>query len=129
MEKPFTTDCCCAHDFAYWRGGNNRDRSAADKALRLCVAGKGYRLWAWVMWVAVRLCGGSHFLFHGDHRWGWGVITNIERIVLRAGESNSVEEAVISVEEIAGTIQEAITGAEKRAAAVTQAKYRLRKPR
>lgn len=78
------------------------------------------------MWIAVRLCGGSHFLFYGNHRWGWGIVTNIERMILCAGPAESVEDAVISVEEISRTIREAIGGAEKRTAAVEMLMKRFR---
>lgn len=30
-------ECCLAHDRAYWRGGTEAERAAADDALRACV--------------------------------------------------------------------------------------------
>ena len=92
-------ECCCAHDHAYWRGGSNTERADADTALRICVAGQGYFMWAWVIWVAVRLFGGSHFLFSGRHKWGWGIMTNIDRLLHEAPHVDPIGLAVLHGEE------------------------------
>lgn len=90
--KPFTTDgcsggmsrtwnailhrdppwegCCVTHDLLYWAGGTREARAAADLYLRLCVEARGHPVWAWAMWIAVRLFGGPHWP-HGA-RWGYG---------------------------------------------------------
>ncbi len=68
---PFES-CCCAHDKLYWMGGTEEERRDADELLRLCIRDRGYKLTSWVVWAAVRLCGGSHFLYSGRHGWGWG---------------------------------------------------------
>ncbi len=51
--------CCDIHDLDYQLGGSGKDRRAADKRLRQCMAAPGG--WkaarAWLMWAAVRLCG------------------------------------------------------------------------
>ena len=114
-HPPPFDNCCCVHDYLYMRGGTACERAEADLALRRCVAGQGYRLWSWIVWIAVRLCGGSHFLYRGAHAWGWGPV---RRILVLIGRPTSVEQAVVSVEEAAEVIRETIRGAEKRAAAI-----------
>jgi len=64
--------CCNRHDYAYWAGGTERRREAADRKLRMCVAALGYKRLAWVMYIAVRLCGWKYFLFGRRRRWGYG---------------------------------------------------------
>lgn len=49
--------CCKQHDIDYTAGGNWRDRRAADKKLRDCIAKKQGRLMAWTMWIGVRCVG------------------------------------------------------------------------
>jgi hypothetical protein len=49
--------CCDEHDLAYDEGGTAADRRRADLRLRECAAGHGCPRLAWLMWVAVRLCG------------------------------------------------------------------------
>jgi hypothetical protein len=86
--EPFTTDgcslfpdrlpgtapycsCCVEHDFAYWRGGTEAERLAADRALRQCVArATANRVLARSMYAGVR-AGGSPYL-HTWFRWGYG---------------------------------------------------------
>lgn len=88
MLKPFTTDgcsvwidgtpklpylwrhCCVAHDKAYWVGGAESVRAAADKALQACMtelAGEGM---ANYMYFFVTT-GGSP-LWLTPYRWGYG---------------------------------------------------------
>lgn len=62
--------CCVEHDRAYWRGGSPAERLAADKALRDCVAKRGYPFVAWLMYRGVRL--GGHHLWPTWFRWGYG---------------------------------------------------------
>ena len=87
--KPFTSDgcslfldssligaddwcsCCFEHDVAYWRGGSEGEREAADKRLRDCVVAKtGNKTLAAAMYEGVRL-GGSPY-FYNWYRWGYG---------------------------------------------------------
>ena len=87
--KPFTSDgcslfpdssligaddwcsCCFEHDIAYWRGGSEDEREAADRRLRDCVVGKtGNETLAAAMYEGVRL-GGSPY-FYNWYRWGYG---------------------------------------------------------
>ena len=64
-------DCCLAHDLAYWRGGTEQERQAADEALRRCVADKTHNLTlANLMHAGVR-AGGGPYLFTA-YRWGYG---------------------------------------------------------
>lgn len=63
--------CCFQHDIAYWRGGTEDARRAADKLLRDCVAAKtGNKTLANAMYEGVRL-GGSPY-FYNWYRWGYG---------------------------------------------------------
>jgi len=121
---PFES-CCCAHDYLYWRGGTNLERQEADRILRLCVADIGYPVLAWVIWLAVRFFGGSHFTFFGDHKWGWGIMTNVEKVLSAINEANAEDTMtgvcpsllVHTIENVSVDIGD-ITGAEKREAAI-----------
>ena len=65
------TDCCFQHDLAYWRGGTEAERLAADQALRECILKKtGNPQLAELMFQGVRL-GGSPY-FYNWYRWGYG---------------------------------------------------------
>lgn len=65
--------CCFEHDIAYWKGGTEAEREAADARLRDCVAEKtGKQSLANAMYEGVRF-GGSPY-FYNWYRWayGWG---------------------------------------------------------
>jgi hypothetical protein len=64
-------DCCLVHDIAYWKGGTEEERLAADLALRECVLAKsGDEALADLMFEGVRM-GGSPY-FNTWYRWGYG---------------------------------------------------------
>ncbi len=64
-------ECCFEHDIAYWRGGTEEERLAADIALRECILEKtGNAELADLMYTGVRL-GGSPY-FYNWYRWGYG---------------------------------------------------------
>ena len=63
--------CCFEHDIAYWQGGTEEERMAADLALRQCVLeSTGDEALAEMMYQGVRL-GGSPY-FYNWYRWGYG---------------------------------------------------------
>ena len=62
--------CCTEHDYAYWKGGTEAERIAADERLRECVAALGEPKIAKVMLSGVR-AGGSPYL-PTPFRWGYG---------------------------------------------------------
>ena len=63
--------CCLEHDVAYWKGGTEAERLAADEALRNCVlAQTGNAELAQAMYLGVRM-GGSPY-FKNWYRWGYG---------------------------------------------------------
>jgi hypothetical protein len=63
--------CCYEHDIAYWRGGTEQEREAADLKFRSCVAGKTQNeTLAMLMYEGVKL-GGSPY-FYSWYRWGYG---------------------------------------------------------
>ncbi|MGB0744851.1 MAG: hypothetical protein ACPGSB_10040 [Opitutales bacterium] len=63
--------CCLKHDIAYWKGGTEAERLAADEALRECVLeNTGDAQLAEAMYLAVRM-GGSPY-FKNWYRWGYG---------------------------------------------------------
>lgn len=86
--KPFTTDgcsmfpdgtyhqqslwlnCCIQHDLAYWKGGTEQQRLAADQSLEQCVSQVGEPEIAKLMLAGVRV-GGSPY-FPTSYRWGYG---------------------------------------------------------
>ena len=86
--KPFTSDgcsifpdgtfehkdlwlaCCTAHDYAYWKGGTQKQKEKADKELRQCVAKVGQPKIAELMLAGVKV-GGNPYL-PTPFRWGYG---------------------------------------------------------
>lgn len=63
--------CCVEHDIAYWQGGTEAQRLAADEQLRDCVlAQTGDARLAEAMYNGVRF-GGSPY-FYNWYRWGYG---------------------------------------------------------
>lgn len=70
-ERSLWCDCCFNHDVAYWRGGSEKEREQADKALRACVLERtGNKVLADMMYDGVRV-GGSP-VFPTWYRWGYG---------------------------------------------------------
>jgi hypothetical protein len=64
------TDCCIAHDIAYWCGGPANLRVVADRVLRRCVAAHSGALAASAVYVGVRIGGSGWLPF--PWRWGYG---------------------------------------------------------
>ena len=63
--------CCVVHDVAYWQGGSDAERLAADDSLRACVARKtGDTAYADAVWAGVR-AGGPGWA-PTWYRWGYG---------------------------------------------------------
>ena len=63
--------CCFEHDIAYWRGGTEAERLAADQELQRCVTEKtGNALLGRLMFEGVQ-AGGSPY-FYNWYRWGYG---------------------------------------------------------
>jgi hypothetical protein len=63
--------CCFAHDIAYWQGGTEEERKAADAALRDCVVERtGDEALAETMYLGVRA--GGHPVFPTWYRWAYG---------------------------------------------------------
>ena len=70
FQQELWLQCCTVHDYAYWKGGREDEREAADLALRECVAEVGEKEIALLMLLGVRV-GGSP-LFPTPYRWGYG---------------------------------------------------------
>ncbi len=71
QDRTLWCNCCFNHDIAYWRGGSEEERKAADEALRACVlAHTGNHALAETMYDGVRLGGGP--AFPTWYRWGYG---------------------------------------------------------
>lgn len=70
QQQQLWLDCCTAHDLAYWQGGSEAQRLAADQALRLCVAEVGEPQIAALMLAGVRV-GGAPW-WPTPFRWGYG---------------------------------------------------------
>lgn len=117
-SPPPFEECCCVHDYAYWLGGSNMERKDSDIALRRCIAGTGHPIMAWITYAAVRFCGGSYFLFHGNHKWGYGIMSTVDKLLAAVKTKNIVEDAVRNIEETSKTINAAVNGTEKRAAGI-----------
>ena len=66
-------DCCLTHDKAYFRGGTQAERKAADGQLFNCVRAKGgfkHRFISDIMWLGVRVGGG--IFKEKSFSWGFG---------------------------------------------------------
>ncbi len=63
-------ECCVVHDLAYWRGGIREERQKADRALKQCVADRGYPAMAGIMVAGVRV--GGVWWLPTCFRWGYG---------------------------------------------------------
>lgn len=64
-------ECCLKHDIAYWQGGTEEQREAADIAFRECVQKKtGNAELAELMYQAVRTGGEPYYPTW--YRWGYG---------------------------------------------------------
>ena len=61
-------DCCVAHDVDYYKGG--KGRRASDKRLYRCVKAKKGKFRASMMYLGVRVFGGS--FLPTPFRWGFG---------------------------------------------------------
>jgi hypothetical protein len=86
--KPFSTDgcsmwidgtpeqpnlwrhCCVAHDLAYWLGGSETQRQAADAAIESCVVEAQGSGMARYMYANVRWGGSPYWMT--SYRWGYG---------------------------------------------------------
>jgi hypothetical protein len=86
--KPFSTDgcsmwfdgtpeqpnlwrhCCVAHDLAYWQGGNEEQRKAADQAILDCVKIAQGSSMADYMYDNIRWGGSPYWMT--SYRWGYG---------------------------------------------------------
>ena len=62
--------CCISHDLAYWQGGTQTQRDAADAALAQCVRDLDEPVIATLMHIGVQLGGGP--LYPTWYRWGYG---------------------------------------------------------
>ena len=64
-------DCCFEHDIAYWRGGTQDERRAADARLKECVLDRTKNAaLAEMMYLGVRA--GGHPAFPTWYRWAYG---------------------------------------------------------
>jgi hypothetical protein len=63
-------ECCEIHDYEYCKGGTKEERKLSDKRLRDCVASKGHKVVAYIMYIGVRVFGMS--FLPTSFRWGFG---------------------------------------------------------
>jgi len=64
-------ECCVRHDLAYWKGGPDAERKAADSALGDCIYRRtGDSVLARIVYAGTR-AGGSEY-FPTWYRWGYG---------------------------------------------------------
>jgi hypothetical protein len=84
MDEPFTTDrcsvvadldqsaCCISHDWAYWKGGSEEDRSRADREFFNCIwKTSRFPILAPIRWLGVRI-GGKKFWRAPRVAWNYG---------------------------------------------------------
>ncbi|WP_155990840.1 hypothetical protein [Thalassolituus oleivorans] len=71
MSKQDWCDCCFAHDLAYWRGGTEEERLAADQTFKACILEMTQdKPLAELMYRGVRIGGSAYFPTW--YRWGYG---------------------------------------------------------
>ncbi len=71
QDRELWKGCCVEHDVAYWKGGTEEEREAADLKFRACILKKtGNETLAELMYEAVRAGGSPHFPTW--YRWGYG---------------------------------------------------------
>ena len=71
MNKDAWCECCVQHDIAYWQGGSEEQKEAADIALKNCVLVKtGNKVLAEMMYQGVKF--GGHPIYPNWYRWGYG---------------------------------------------------------
>jgi hypothetical protein len=88
-------ECCFEHDLAYWQGGTEAQRLAADERLRHCVLHKtGDPILAEAMYNGVRL-GGSPY-FYNWYRWGYGWNDGRNYQALTLDEQRMVTEKLVA---------------------------------
>jgi hypothetical protein len=87
--------CCLEHDIAYWQGGTQDERWAADEAFRAClISCTGNERLAEMMVDAVRMGGTPHFPSWYGWGYGWNPargytqLTAEEQELVRAGLGN-----------------------------------------
>lgn len=89
-------NCCVTHDIAYWQGGTEQQRLAADKALRACVLKKtGNATFAEMMYQGVRAGGAA--IFPNWYRWGYGWDYGIGDKALTQQQQQQVSEALKTI--------------------------------
>ena len=90
-DRTMWCDCCLTHDVAYWQGGTEEERLAADEGLRNCVLKTtGNEALATAMFLGVR-AGGSP-AFPTWYRWGYGWPYGRGYQTLSAAEQRNVRE-------------------------------------
>lgn len=91
-------DCCLQHDIAYWQGGTEADRQAADLKFKDCVEKKtGNPELASLMYEAVRTGGEPYFPTW--YRWGYGWPLGRGYMSLSVEEQKMVEEKLMTYRE------------------------------
>jgi hypothetical protein len=88
-------ECCFLHDIAYWQGGTEAERLAADERLRECVLAKtDDPLLAEAMFQGVRMGGSPEF--KNWYRWGYGWTDGRRYQALTIEEQRMVTEKLVS---------------------------------
>lgn len=97
--------CCTTHDLAYWQGGTEAQRLAADKELKHCVTQVGEPTIAKLMLAGVRV-GGTPYLptkFRWGYGWsyprGYGELTKVEKATVATAKSHIKQSLGVVVEE------------------------------
>ena len=99
-------DCCIRHDLAYWKGGTEEERLAADLALQECVAKAGEPGIAKLMLQGVRAGGSPHYLT--SYRWGYGWPFGRGYQSLTADELAQVKKRLEELETVLREMREAL---------------------
>jgi len=90
-DRTLWCQCCFEHDIAYWRGGTEAERKAADEVLRNCILERtGKPAFAEFMYKGVRFGGAA--IFPTWYRWGYGWAYGRENRPLTIEEKRAVQE-------------------------------------
>jgi hypothetical protein len=109
-EEPMAwAHCCLKHDLDLWAGGDIRQRSARDLALKDCVTQTGHPDHARVMWIGVSLGRLSPIKIPGQ-QWGnaWGSVVRKNALSIHEIISlkQSLQQSSLSLDTIEAFIHE-----------------------
>ena len=110
QQQSLWARCCIAHDLAYWKGGTQAEREAADHELQRCVSAVGEPGVADLMLAGVRVGGSPHW--PTSFRWGYGWPWGRGYTPLTESDKAQVGERLRQLELLLNTLQQTLDTAQ-----------------